>query len=142
MGRRRDLTFGSHRATESFAFVTDQSTHPGRVRRLHAVSPAPPSGSTEYRPALGSGLLRPDEAEGLSEVNVLDARTLLRSLVDRTLEPNVAVGDLGAEFENVRSPPPLFNLTRAFSGGRPPNRESGGNRPESLTHVSWYRWCA
>lgn len=50
-----------------------------------------------------AGLLRPDEAEGLREMNVLDARTLLQSLVDRTLEPAVAVGDAGAEFENVRS---------------------------------------
>ncbi|MCA1709370.1 MAG: DUF3732 domain-containing protein, partial [Actinobacteria bacterium] len=49
-----------------------------------------------------AGLLRPDESEGLDQLNVPDARTLLQSLVDRTLEPAVAVGDAGAEFENIR----------------------------------------
>jgi hypothetical protein len=48
-----------------------------------------------------AGLLRPDEAERLSEVSVSDARALLQSLVDRTLEPALGV-DVGAEFENVR----------------------------------------
>jgi Protein of unknown function (DUF3732) len=52
--------------------------------------------------AADAGLLGPEEAEGLSELSVPDARTLLQSLVDRTLEPAAAVGDVGAEFENVR----------------------------------------
>lgn len=50
-----------------------------------------------------AGLLTPDEAEGLSELNVLEVRTLLQTVVDRTLEPSVAIGSEGAEFENVRS---------------------------------------
>ncbi len=49
-----------------------------------------------------AGLLRPDEAGGLSELNVSDARALLQSLVDRTLEPALAVSDVGAEFESLR----------------------------------------
>lgn len=48
-----------------------------------------------------AGLLRPEEAGDLGELSVPDARTLLKSLVDRTLEPVVA-SDAGAEFENVR----------------------------------------
>lgn len=48
-----------------------------------------------------AGLLQPDEAEAVSELNVPDARLLLQSLVDRTLEPAVAA-DVGGEFENVR----------------------------------------
>jgi hypothetical protein len=49
-----------------------------------------------------AGLLSPDEAQRLVELNVSDARALLQSLVDRTLEPPLAVGDIGGEFENVR----------------------------------------
>lgn len=49
-----------------------------------------------------AGLLRPDEVQRLSELSVSDARAILQSLVDRTLEPALAVGDVGAEFENVR----------------------------------------
>lgn len=49
-----------------------------------------------------AGLLRPDEAQRLGELDVSDARALLQSLVDRTLESVLAGGDVGAEFENVR----------------------------------------
>lgn len=49
-----------------------------------------------------AGLLRPDEAERLGGLGVTDARAILQSLVDRTLEPSLVVGDVGAAFENVR----------------------------------------
>lgn len=50
-----------------------------------------------------AGLLSPDEGESARDLGLLDARTLLRSLVDRTLDPPVAAGDVGAEFETARS---------------------------------------
>ena len=50
-----------------------------------------------------AGLLSSDEVGQLSEPNMSDARTILQSLVDRTLEPALAIGDVGAEFENVRA---------------------------------------
>jgi hypothetical protein len=49
-----------------------------------------------------AGLLGPDEAQRLNELSVSDARAVLHSLVDRTLDPPLVVGDIGAEFENVR----------------------------------------
>jgi hypothetical protein len=47
------------------------------------------------------GLLRDNEGERLGELNVQDARMLLQSLIDRTLEPAIA-GNEGAGFESVR----------------------------------------
>jgi hypothetical protein len=47
------------------------------------------------------GLLQADEVDGARELNVHDARTLLQSLIDRTLEP-ATVGDEGTGFESVR----------------------------------------
>ena len=48
------------------------------------------------------GLLHSDEAEGAGGLNVHDARWLLHSLVDRTLEPATAAGDDGDGFETIR----------------------------------------
>jgi hypothetical protein len=47
------------------------------------------------------GLLRSDEVDGVDDLNVHDARTLLQSLIDRTLESAIA-GDEGVGFESVR----------------------------------------
>ena len=60
-----------------------------------------------------AGLLRPDEGDGSAELNSPDARTLLLSLIDRTLEPGVSVGAAGAEFENLR-----LQLTEQRERGR------------------------
>jgi hypothetical protein len=47
------------------------------------------------------GLLRDDEGESFGELGVQDARTLLQSLIDRTLEPAIG-GDEGSGFEEIR----------------------------------------
>jgi len=49
-----------------------------------------------------AGLLERPDAEALSDLSVPSARTLLQSLVDRTLEPAVAAENVGTEFEAIR----------------------------------------
>jgi len=47
------------------------------------------------------GLLQADELDGAHDLNIYEARSLLQSIIDRTLEPAIA-GDEGGEFESVR----------------------------------------
>ena len=52
--------------------------------------------------AQDAGLVQPDDRPYDAELGLVQARELLRSLVDRTLEPAVASDDVGAGFEVVR----------------------------------------
>lgn len=51
--------------------------------------------------ARDAGLLQPDDFGGAGELNLRDARSLLRSLLERPLDPHIT-DDVGSGFESVR----------------------------------------